>query len=61
MRIQLGLLESLLPKPFDYSGDTEEVSVEEAEEVDLFEDIYFDPSEDIEEILNAEAFDVANQ
>lgn len=61
MRIQLGLLESLLPKPFDYSGDTEEVAVEEAEEVDLFEDIYFDPSDDIEEILNAEAFDAANQ
>lgn len=50
--MQLQLLESLLPKPFDYSADQEIEGPVGEEEVDLFEIVEFEPEEEIEEILD---------
>ena len=54
---QMRLLESLLPKPFDYSLDQEPEEVLEPEEVDLFETIEYEPTEEIEEALTHEYVD----
>jgi len=53
------LLESLLPKPFDYSADSvnEYDPESELEEVNLYETVEYDPEEDIEEVVNGEVFD----
>ena len=52
LTIQLELLKSLLPKPFDYSTDQEVEEEPLDEEVDLFEIVEFEPDEDIEEIIS---------
>ena len=52
MMKQLELLSSLLPKPFDYTLDTEIPDEPGEEEVDLFEIVEYDPEPDLEEALN---------